>query len=101
MTRRNKAGLTGVLAAGAFALLAATAPLTAQHKAPNAQPATAAADTATLPAGTTSLGTVRLPRSAKANGEVLPAGTYQLRLTGEEPPARRARPSHTNGGSSS
>jgi hypothetical protein len=87
MTRRNMAGLTGVLAAGAFALLATTAPLTAQHKAPNTQPATAAADTATLPTGTTSLGTVTLPRGAKANGEALPAGTYQLRLTGEEPPA--------------
>lgn len=87
MTRRNMAGLTGALAAGTFALLATTAPLTAQHKAPNAQPATAAADTAALPAGTTSLGTVRLTRAVKANGEALPAGSYQLRLTGEEPPA--------------
>ena len=87
MTRRNLAGLTGMLAAGVFTLLATTAPLTAQHKAPNAQPATAAADTASLPTGTTSLGTVRLSRSVKANGEALPAGSYQLRLTGEEPPA--------------
>jgi hypothetical protein len=34
-----------------------------------------------------SLGTVRISRSVKANGEALPAGSYQLRLTGEEPPA--------------
>ena len=87
MTRRHMAGLTGVLAAGAFALATTTAPLSAQHKAPNTQPATAAADTAALPSGTTSLGTVRLSRAVKANGEALPAGSYQLRLTGEEPPA--------------
>ena len=72
-----------------MALVATTAPLAAQHKAPNAQPATAAADTSALPVGTTSLGTVRLTRSVKANGEALPAGSYQLRLTGEEPPAHR------------
>ena len=87
MTRRKMAGLTSVVAAGAFAALATMAPLAAQHKAPNAQPATAAADTASLPTGTTSLGTVRLSRSVKANGETLPAGSYQLRLTSEEPPA--------------
>lgn len=87
MTRRKMAGLTGVLAAGAFALIATTAPVTAQHKAPNTQPATAAADTSGLPSGTLSLGTVRIGRAVKANGETLPAGSYQLRLTGEEPPA--------------
>lgn len=87
MTRRTMAGLTGVCAASVFALLATTAPLAAQHKAPNTQPATAAADTAALPTGTMSLGTVRISRSVKANGEALPAGSYQLRLTGEEPPA--------------
>ena len=87
MTRRHMAGLTGVIAASAFALVTTTAPLSAQHKAPNTQPATAAADTAALPTGTTALGTVRLSRAVKANGEALPAGSYQLRLTGEEPPA--------------
>jgi hypothetical protein len=35
------AGLTGVIGASAFALMATTAPLTAQHKTPNTQPATA------------------------------------------------------------
>ena len=87
MTRKNLAGPTSVLAAGAFALLMTSAPLAAQHKAPNTQPATAAADTTALPAGTVSLGTVRLPRAVKANGEQIAAGSYQLRLTGEEPPA--------------
>ena len=87
MMRKNMAGMTSVLAVGAFALMATTAPVSAQHKAPNTQPATAAADTAALPAGTTSLGTVRISRAVKANGEALPAGSYQLRLTGEEPPA--------------
>jgi hypothetical protein len=87
MTRRSMAGLTGVFAAGAFALLTTTAPLAAQHKAPNTQPPTAAADTTALPTGTVSLGSVRLSRAVKANGEPLAAGSYQLRLTGEEPPA--------------
>ena len=30
------------------------------------------------------LGTIRLPRNVMADGKPLPAGTYQLRLTGEE-----------------
>ena len=34
-------------------------------------------------AGTT-LGSVRLPRQASANGQTLPAGTYQVRLTASE-----------------
>ncbi len=87
MTRKKMAGSTSVLAAGAFALLMTAAPLTAQHKAPNTQPPTANADTGALPSGTVSLGSVRLPRAVKANGEPLAAGSYQLRLTGEEPPA--------------
>jgi hypothetical protein len=52
-------------------------------------PALMAQGTATKPAGTKmsgeagarSLGTVRLTRSVKANGEVLRAGSYQVRLT--------------------
>jgi hypothetical protein len=34
-----------------------------------------------------SLGTVRIPRAVKANGETLPAGTYTVRLTTESPSA--------------
>jgi hypothetical protein len=52
------------------------------HPGPKAQPTTAPApdvnDTAMA------LGTVRIPRAVKADGEPLPAGTYQVRLTAEE-----------------
>ena len=53
----------------------------AQHKAPNQQPATAAAPAA--PAGDVALGNVRLPRAVTADGKPLPAGTYQVRLTAQ------------------
>ena len=33
----------------------------------------------------TSLGTVKLPKAVKANGESLPAGTYTVRLTNDSP----------------
>ncbi len=36
-----------------------------------------------VPTGQTSLGSVRIGRAVMANGERLPAGTYQVRLTGE------------------
>jgi hypothetical protein len=57
-------------------------PAQAQHKAPNQQPATAAAPTA--PTGELALGSVRLPRAVTADGKPLPAGTYQVRLTAQE-----------------
>jgi hypothetical protein len=63
----------------ASALTAADA--AAQHKAPRDQPATAEAPTA--PTGDMALGTVRLPRAVTADGKPLPAGTYQVRLTGQ------------------
>jgi len=66
--------------AGALALPAA--PLLAQHRVPNPQPATAEAPPA--PKGEISLGTVRLPRAVTADGKPLPAGTYQVRLTNDE-----------------
>jgi hypothetical protein len=37
------------------------------------------------PAGETSLGEVKLPRSVKADGKPLAAGTYQVRLTAQMP----------------
>jgi hypothetical protein len=48
-----------------------------------------------MSAAAQSLGSVRLTRSVKANGEVLKAGTYQVRLTEEaaKPPAPGATPS--------
>jgi hypothetical protein len=69
--------LVGILAASLFG-----SPAQAQHKAPNQQPATAAAPSA--PAGELALGSVRLPRAVTADGKALPAGTYQVRLTAQE-----------------
>jgi hypothetical protein len=86
MNRKNLVGRVGALAA-AIALCATTTPLAAQHKVPNTQPGTAAADTAATPSGTLSLATVTIPRATKANGEPLAAGRYLVRLTGEEPAA--------------
>ena len=51
------------------------------HDAPKAQPATAEEPTAP---GAMALGTVRLPKGVKADGKDLPAGSYQVRLTGDE-----------------
>ncbi len=39
---------------------------------------------ATVAPGELTLGTVKLPRSVKADGKPLAAGTYQVRLTGQE-----------------
>ena len=69
--------LVGILAAALSG-----SPALAQHKAPNQQPATAAAPTA--PAGDLALGSVRIPRAVTADGKPLPAGTYQVRLTAQE-----------------
>lgn len=69
--------LVGIVAASLFG-----SPALAQHKAPNQQPATAAAPTA--PTGELALGSVRLPRAVTADGKPLPAGTYQVRLTSQE-----------------
>jgi len=49
------------------------------HQAPKQQPATEPAPSA--PSGQVQLGTVRIPKSLKADGKPLPAGTYQVRLT--------------------
>ena len=69
--------LVGIVAASLLG-----SPAQAQHKAPNQQPATAAAPTA--PTGELALGSVRLPRAVTADGKPLPAGTYQVRLTAQE-----------------
>jgi hypothetical protein len=55
--------------------VSATAPKT-QGSGPEAPPP--------VPDGTLALGSVRLPRAVKANGEALKAGTYQVRLTPQE-----------------
>lgn len=74
---RNQWVLVGVLAASLTA-----APALAQHKAPNQQPATAAAPSA--PTGELMLGTVNLTKATTADGKPLPAGIYQVRLTAQE-----------------
>jgi hypothetical protein len=71
------AWMTGVLAGALFAAAPASLPAQGTTAAPGAS-AGAADDLQAR-----SLGTVRLARSVKANGEVLPAGTYQVRLTAE------------------
>jgi hypothetical protein len=54
----------------------------AGHTAPKAQPNTTGAPNAQAVA--LSLGNVRIPKSLKADGKELPAGTYQVRLTPNE-----------------
>jgi hypothetical protein len=51
------------------------------HTAPKEQPNKA--DEPNAP-GAMALGTVRFPKAVKANGENLPAGSYQVRLTADE-----------------
>jgi hypothetical protein len=51
----------------------------AGHTAPKMQPPTASA--AAAPDGSMALGSVHIPKSVKADGKTLAAGTYQVRLT--------------------
>ncbi len=44
----------------------------------------AAAQQGQVPTTETALGSVRIPRSVKADGKDLKAGTYQVRLTGQD-----------------
>ena len=60
---------------------AAQANSQAGHTAPKTQPPTEAAPSA--PAGDMALGSVSVPKGVKADGKPLPAGTYQVRLTGQ------------------
>jgi hypothetical protein len=45
--------------------------------------AVASAQTGQVPTGETALGSVNIPRSVKADGKDLKAGTYQVRLTAQ------------------
>lgn len=54
----------------------------AQHQTPNTQPPQAADPAA--PSGDLMLGSVRLPKGVTADGKPLAAGTYQVRITGQE-----------------
>ena len=66
----------------ALASGAAWAQQGAGHTAPKAQPNTA--PDPSVPAGDMALGSVSLRKAVKADGKPLPAGTYQLRLTGQQ-----------------
>ncbi len=83
--------IVGVLAAPTFAQNKGTT--TGGHEAPKPQPATAPAPSA--PTGEIALGSVRLPRAVKANGQTLPAGTYSVRVTAQtaSPEAKGQTPS--------
>ena len=57
-------------------------PAPATQKPADAQPARPMGQPGAMQAGgTANLGSVRIPRDVKANGEALPAGTYQVRVT--------------------
>jgi hypothetical protein len=68
---------------GAVAVTSAFAqtPAGGGHTAPKQQPATEPAPTA--PEGQVQLGSVRIPKSIKADGKPLAAGTYTVRLTAQ------------------
>ena len=73
--------LVGALV-GAFAVstaFAQTKDTGVGHTAPKPQPATGPAVMA--PEGQVALGSVRIPKSVKADGKALASGTYQVRLT--------------------
>ncbi len=84
MTRKLMGRLVGGVTAAAIVLIPFSANIAAQQAAPLNQPPTAEADAAAVPTGTVALGSVRLPRAVQADGKPLPAGSYQVRLTGEQ-----------------
>ena len=82
------------LACGMSAFLGAAVDLSAQAKPQTAQ---ASHGTASAQAGTSvNLGAVRIPRAVKADGQALPAGTYQVRVTETpaSPPAAGQTPQY-------
>ena len=92
---------------GAIAGALAASPAFAQggagfkgRTAPSEQPGTAPSPT--VPTGDVALGSIQLPKAVMADGKKLPAGTYQVRVTGQvasPTPKVRRRPS--SAGSSS
>ena len=53
----------------------------AGQNAPKTQPPTAPEPS--VPTGEVALGSIRIPRTVKADGKTLPAGTYQIRVTAQ------------------
>ena len=75
---KKQSVLAGIMMAGLLSAGVASA----QHKAPNQQPPQE--KDVTAPAGDLALGSVRLPKGVSADGKPLPAGTYSVKLTGQE-----------------
>ena len=73
-------GLALALGAGISAQATEQAPPPPRPAAPTA------AAPQTVSTSTANIGTVRLGQAVKADGQALPAGTYQVRLTTEAPP---------------
>src|SRR5262245_992425 len=73
--------LTFVGAEAQSAKAAAQANSQAGHTAPKTQPPTETSPSA--PTGEVALGSVSVPKSVKADGKPLGAGTYQVRLTAQ------------------
>jgi hypothetical protein len=82
----------GVACVTAAFIAAGSASLAAQAKPTTAKPAQGAAPAS----GAANLGTVNIPRAVKANGEALPAGTYEVRVTETpaNPPAAGQTPQY-------
>ena len=80
------------LACGMTALLGAAVDLSAQAKPQTAKPAMQSAQAGT----SVNLGAVRIPRAVKGDGQALPAGTYQVRVTETpaSPPAAGQTPQY-------
>jgi hypothetical protein len=79
------------MALGAGTALAQQAADGGGHTAPKTQPNTA--PDPTIATGDLALGSINLAKAVKADGKPLPAGTYQVRLTGEQ--ASSAAPGQT------
>jgi hypothetical protein len=78
------------LACGMSAFLVAAVDLSAQAKPQTAKPAM---EQSAQAGSTVNLGAVRIPRAVKGDGQALPAGTYQVRVT--ETPASPPAPGQT------
>jgi hypothetical protein len=76
------------LACGMAAFLSAAVDLSAQAK--------PAMESSAQSGGTVNLGSVRIPRAVKGDGQALPAGTYQVRVTETpaSPPAAGQTPQY-------
>ena len=87
------------LACGMSAFLGAAVHLSAQAKPETAKPAVKsqtakpAMEQSAQAGGAVSLGAVRIPRAVKGDGQALPAGNYQVRVT--ETPASPPAPGQT------